>query len=85
VSHQVIEGAEVTERPDGLRPTEQEALRGVAVDGTQHVELRVGLPPLALIDHVLVSRDLAVASVDEVAISGSDHRAVVATIGPKAP
>jgi endonuclease/exonuclease/phosphatase family metal-dependent hydrolase len=43
------------------------------------------LPPFALIDHVLVSRDLAVASVDEVAISGSDHRAVVATIGPKAP
>jgi endonuclease/exonuclease/phosphatase (EEP) superfamily protein YafD len=43
------------------------------------------LPPFALIDHVLVSPDLAVASVDEVAISGSDHRAVVATIGPKAP
>jgi endonuclease/exonuclease/phosphatase (EEP) superfamily protein YafD len=42
------------------------------------------IPSFALIDHVLVSPELAVASVDEATISGSDHRAVVATIGPAA-
>ncbi|HEY6531660.1 MAG TPA: endonuclease/exonuclease/phosphatase family protein [Acidimicrobiales bacterium] len=43
------------------------------------------LPPFALIDHVLVSDDLAVAMVKDVSITSSDHRAVVATIGRSAP
>jgi len=42
------------------------------------------VPPFALIDHVLVSPELSVASVHEVTVSGSDHKAVVATIGPTA-
>ncbi len=43
------------------------------------------LPPFALLDHVLVSPDLSVATIDEVPVSFSDHRAVVAEIGRAAP
>jgi len=39
------------------------------------------IPPFALIDHVLVSRELTAASAGEITIRGTDHRAVVATIG----
>jgi endonuclease/exonuclease/phosphatase (EEP) superfamily protein YafD len=39
------------------------------------------IPPFALIDHVLVSDALTVADVDEVPVPGSDHLAVVATVG----
>ncbi len=42
------------------------------------------VPPFALIDHVLLSPELAVVSIDEVKISGSDHLAVIAEIGPTA-
>ena len=38
-------------------------------------------PPFALIDHVLVSDGLTATSVREVTISGSDHKALVATVG----
>jgi endonuclease/exonuclease/phosphatase (EEP) superfamily protein YafD len=38
-------------------------------------------PPFALIDHVLVSGELSVASAGEVTITGTDHRAVVAEVG----
>jgi endonuclease/exonuclease/phosphatase (EEP) superfamily protein YafD len=38
------------------------------------------LPPLLHLDHVLVSRDLAVLAVHERTIPGSDHRAVVADL-----
>ncbi|MCU1488423.1 MAG: Integral rane protein [Actinomycetia bacterium] len=34
-------------------------------------------PPFALLDHVLVSKDVVVRDVDEATIPGSDHRAVV--------
>lgn len=43
------------------------------------------LPPFALIDRVVVSDGLTASSVAEVKISGSDHRAVVATIGATSP
>lgn len=40
----------------------------------------ISVPPLFQIDHVLVSRGLAVTSVDRVATPGADHLGVVATI-----
>lgn len=45
-------------------------------------ERRFGItvPPLFQIDHVLVSRQLVVTSVDTVETSGADHKGVVATI-----
>lgn len=45
-------------------------------------ERRFGLtvPPLFQIDHVLVSRQLVVSSVDTVETPGADHKGVVATI-----
>ena len=39
------------------------------------------LPPFALIDHVLVSDELAVDQVTEVRVPASDHRALVAVVG----
>lgn len=65
----------------GFRDAHLETGRGMAT--TWPVGRR--LPPFALIDHVLVSPDLAVASVDEATITGADHRAVVARIGSKTP
>jgi endonuclease/exonuclease/phosphatase family metal-dependent hydrolase len=41
--------------------------------------LRLRFPRLAL-DHVLVDPRIAVASVELVSVSGSDHRAVVAEL-----
>jgi endonuclease/exonuclease/phosphatase (EEP) superfamily protein YafD len=43
------------------------------------------VPPFALIDHVLVSDQLAVDEVGEVPVPASDHRALVATVGSAAP
>ena len=39
--------------------------------------------PLAQIDHVLVGEDLAAVGMETLAVPGSDHRAVVATVAPK--
>ena len=64
----------------GFRDAHLDAGRGWAA--TWPVGRRV--PPFALIDHVLLSPDLAVVSIDEVKISGSDHLAVIAEIGPTA-
>jgi endonuclease/exonuclease/phosphatase (EEP) superfamily protein YafD len=66
---------------DGFRDAHLETGRGLAA--TWPVGRR--LPPFALIDHVLVSDGLTATSVREVRISGSDHLAVVATIGPTRP
>lgn len=42
----------------------------------------VPVPPLLPLDHVLTSPGLVVTKVDVTTLSGADHRAVVATIGP---
>ena len=41
------------------------------------------VPPFALIDHVLTSDDFSVTGTREADIPGSDHRAVVAELGPR--
>jgi endonuclease/exonuclease/phosphatase (EEP) superfamily protein YafD len=55
---------------------------GSALSASWPVGVRV--PPFALIDHVLVSDQLAVAEVREVDVPASDHRALVAVVGSAA-
>lgn len=59
-----------------LRDAHLETGRGLA--RTWPANHRV--PPFALLDHVLVSPHLAVTSTEEVEVTGSDHRSVVATV-----
>ncbi len=42
---------------------------------------RADLPPLAPIDHILISPELAAAESHTVRIAGTDHLGVVATVG----
>ena len=60
----------------GLRDAHMERGRGFARSWPMDM---LG-PPFALLDHVLVSDEVAVASVRELTVPGSDHRAIVSNL-----
>ena len=67
----------------GYRDVGRARERGLAAHLAGRRQVRRARVPLAQIDHVLVGERLAALGMTTLAVPGSDHRAVVATVALK--